>query len=106
MCDALRLSRSELGTGWGFLGGRNWGVPGCSALFFQGPPAFPPSPPKNLLWAAAATYAVCSAVLRRNYVGPSAHLSCLLQRPYSTNHTRGLRCIRSALRYSVLAAAG
>ncbi|KAH8673125.1 hypothetical protein BGZ61DRAFT_103678 [Ilyonectria robusta] len=117
MCDALRLSRSELGELAGGLFGlgaygevtRNWGVPnkGCSALSLRLPrtPSVPPplSPPKNLLWAAAATYAVefggTTTQLRRTFctfVG-------LVQRPYSTNHTRGLRCIRSALRYSVLA---
>lgn len=112
MCDALRLSRSELGellrklvTG-AYLGAYYVPNKACSALSLCRLPrtpsphrkisSGPPPPPTRL----------SSAVLRRDYVGPSApSLSgCgLLQRPYSTNHTRGLRCIRSALRYSVLA---
>ncbi|KAL6415550.1 hypothetical protein AUP68_02114 [Ilyonectria robusta] len=89
MCDALRLSRSELGELAGGLFGlgaygevtRNWGVPnkGCSALslVFQGPPAFPPPSPHRKISSGPPPppTLLSSAVLRRNYVGPSAHLS-------------------------------
>lgn len=66
---------------WGRAGAFRGGVTGAyqaAQRCLPRTPSVPPSPPKNLLWAAAATYAVCSAVLRRNYVGPSAHLPACL----------------------------